>query len=431
MILLYFKQAWNLIRQEKLFSSIYIIGTGLSITVVMVLSIVFYIRMANIYPETNRDRMLIAKSAVQVYNKMDWSSALSLNLIDNCFRNVKGVESLSVMRRDNDEHYLQHASNKEQIPVIVKYIDTEFWKIFNFRFLHGQPFTESDFQSGIKTAVISESMAKKLFNRTDVTGNHISLDFLTYRIAGVVKDVSYVTGRTYGDLWVPYTVSPEYNHTDGGAGLLGEMEACFLVLPGYDLNVVRQEVIDNVKRYAGTFDDLTFNMHGQPDKHWQSTFRFWSNVGPDFKKIAWQYGIIFLILLLVPAISLSGMTDSRMERRLSEMGIRRAFGAPVKNLMGQIISENFIFTFLGAVAGLLLSYILILLSANWIMSIGQTFVDIPPEGTKVMFSPSMLINIPVFMITVLVCFMLNLMTALIPAWRASHKEIIYSLNAQQ
>jgi hypothetical protein len=35
----YFKQAWNIIRQEKLFSSIYIVGTGLSITVVMVLSI--------------------------------------------------------------------------------------------------------------------------------------------------------------------------------------------------------------------------------------------------------------------------------------------------------------------------------------------------------------------------------------------------------
>ena len=41
-MLQYFKQAWNLIKQEKLFSSIYIIGTRLSITIVMVLSIVFY-----------------------------------------------------------------------------------------------------------------------------------------------------------------------------------------------------------------------------------------------------------------------------------------------------------------------------------------------------------------------------------------------------
>ncbi|MDR1406928.1 MAG: ABC transporter permease, partial [Tannerella sp.] len=55
----YFRQAWNIIRQERLFSFIYIAGTGLSITVVMALSIVFYIKLANIYPETNRDRMLV------------------------------------------------------------------------------------------------------------------------------------------------------------------------------------------------------------------------------------------------------------------------------------------------------------------------------------------------------------------------------------
>lgn len=38
-----------------------------------------------------------------------------------------------------------------------------------------------------------------------------------------------------------------------------------------------------------------------------------------------------------------------MERRLSEMGVRRAFGAPVGTLMTQIISENFLFTALGGV----------------------------------------------------------------------------------
>ena len=37
---IYLKQAW-LIRQERLFSSVYIVGTGLAISLVMVLSIVF------------------------------------------------------------------------------------------------------------------------------------------------------------------------------------------------------------------------------------------------------------------------------------------------------------------------------------------------------------------------------------------------------
>ena len=40
---IYLKQAWALIRQERLFSSVYIVGTGLAISLVMVLSIVFYL----------------------------------------------------------------------------------------------------------------------------------------------------------------------------------------------------------------------------------------------------------------------------------------------------------------------------------------------------------------------------------------------------
>ena len=53
---IYLKQAWALIRQERLFSSVYIVGTGLAISLVMVLSIVFYVKMASIYPEMDRVR---------------------------------------------------------------------------------------------------------------------------------------------------------------------------------------------------------------------------------------------------------------------------------------------------------------------------------------------------------------------------------------
>ena len=64
MIKQYFKQAWNLMKQEKLFSSIYILGTGLAISMVMGLAIVMVALLTNVYPETNRDRMLIVDHAM-------------------------------------------------------------------------------------------------------------------------------------------------------------------------------------------------------------------------------------------------------------------------------------------------------------------------------------------------------------------------------
>jgi putative ABC transport system permease protein len=434
MLLLYFKQAWNLIKQEKLFSSLYIIGTGLSITVVMVLSIVYYVRIAGIYPETNRERMLIVKSAVEESPDGDKSSAhISFHTFETCLLPLQNTEAVSAIYEPwGKEHYVQPSGSKDQMPVTVKYVDNSFWKVFSFRFLQGAPFSEADFRSGIRTAVLSESMSKHLFGTVDAVGQYVSLNFMPYRVCGVVKDASFVTETTYAQLWIPYTVESDYKSSFAKGGALGKFRAYILASSVNDMEKIRNEALDNVRKLNGTLpDNIELKLMGQPDRHWESTFRLYSNEGPDFTKIGWQYGLILLILLLIPGISLSGMTDSRMERRLSEMGIRRVFGAPVKTLMGQIFTENFLFTLLGGIAGLTFSYILILISSDWIMGIGQSWGSVPPDGTKVIFTASMLINIPVFLIALGVCFLLNVITAVVPAWRASHRDIIFSLNAKQ
>ena len=431
----YFKQAWNLIKQEKLFSSIYIIGTGLSITIVMVLSIVYYIKFANIYPETNRDRTLVAKSGYIKDTKNNGSSAspLSLYFIETCVRSLNNVEAMTAVYRTwRDDYYVQSTETKKQLPVTVKFVDDGFWKVFSFHFLKGSQFTEADFQSGIRTVVISELMAKRLFGTIDVIGDYISLNFMQYRICGVVKDVSSVTPVSYAQLWIPYTVLPNYNESWGESNLLGNFHLYFLAPSRSEIEKLRSEVIANIQKIGGSLPDgFEFTLLGQPDKYWESTFRFWSNVGPDFNKLKWQYSIIFLVLLLVPGISLSGMADSRMERRLAEMGVRRAFGAPVKMLMLQVFSENLLFTLFGGLTGLLFSYLLILISSDWIMTIGQEIVEQLSKGGSTFFSPAMLINIPVFLIALGVCFLLNILTAFVPAWRSSHREITYSLNSKK
>ena len=43
----YFRQAIQMLRQNKFFSIVYITGTGLAITMVMVLAILYYFRTGN------------------------------------------------------------------------------------------------------------------------------------------------------------------------------------------------------------------------------------------------------------------------------------------------------------------------------------------------------------------------------------------------
>lgn len=60
MIKLYFKQAFHLLRENKLLSSISIIGTALAIAMIMVIVITLRATIAPFAPETHRDRMLIS-----------------------------------------------------------------------------------------------------------------------------------------------------------------------------------------------------------------------------------------------------------------------------------------------------------------------------------------------------------------------------------
>jgi putative ABC transport system permease protein len=59
-----------------------------------------------------------------------------------------------------------------------------------------------------------------------------------------------------------------------------------------------------------------------------------ANIEPDVDQARRQRLIIFIILLIVPAINLSSMTQSRLRQRVAEIGVRRAFGSTRLELMG-------------------------------------------------------------------------------------------------
>lgn len=434
MIKHYLKQTWNLLRQEKVFSAIYILGTGLSITVVMALAIVFYIRIADIYPESNRSRMLVISRGVVKKDTGGMSSGLiSHSFIQDCLKPLKSAEAVGIVSTGNSEgkSYVQPEGSRRQIPVEMRYTDADFWKVFAFRFREGKPYGEAEVQSGVAEAVIARSLARRLFGEDEAVGRSLSLDFRRFRICGVADDAPWVATSSYAQVWAPYSVDPSTTESWESLGFLGPMQAFILAPSARAVGKVRQEALDNFRRFSAQAPEgWTLDLIGQPDAHWQRALRTRGDMhSPNYPQIIALYVVIFLVLLLVPAVSLSGMTDSRMERRMAEMGVRRAFGARVDSLMRQILFENFVFTLLGGVVGLLFSYLLIITSKGWLMSIGQTFASTPPEGTETIFTPAMMLNLPVFGIALAVCFLLNLFSAMLPAWRSSRHPPVEALKS--
>ena len=432
MIRIYLKQAWTLMRQNRLFSTIYIIGTGLSIALVMTLFIIFYVKFAPVYPEYNRNRTLVVKATKRnpKGQPQNWNinNGIAYWAVDDLLAEVPHVEAVAGSMLDIWGNNQVSATDVKPFKAVPHYANAAFWQVFSFRFLEGRSFTKEEVEAKEKVAVLSEQLAKRLFATTrGVTERHFSFNGQDYRIVGVVQDVSNATPATAGDLWVP--LSNVANIERMGQGLLGAVCAYLLVDDADHVDAVRAGVQDAVHRYSQQDKDYEYSLMGQPDPYWLSTFRQDIAKEPDTAELAKDFLYILLALLFIPALNLGGMISSRMDSRIAELGIRKAYGATSRRLLEQVLYENLLLTLLGGLAGLLFSYLIVWTASDWILTLFDEYVLDAAIPTSL--TPEMLFSPAVFGCTLGVCLLLNVVSALVPALRALRHPIMDSLNSKR
>ena len=432
MIRIYLKQAWTLMRQNRLFSTIYIIGTGLSIALVMTLFIIFYVKFAPVYPEYNRNRTLVVKATKRnpKGQPQNWNinNGIAYWAVDDLLAEVPHVEAVAGSMLDIWGNNQVSATDVKPFKAVPHYANAAFWQVFSFRFLEGRSFTKEEVEAKEKVAVLSEQLAKRLFATTrGVTERHFSFNGQDYRIVGVVQDVSNATPATAGDLWVP--LSNVANIERMGQGLLGAVCAYLLVDDADHVDAVRAGVQDAVRRYSQQDKDYEYSLMGQPDPYWLSTFRQDIAKEPDTAELAKDFLYILLALLFIPALNLGGMISSRMDSRIAELGIRKAYGATRRRLLEQVLCENLLLTLLGGLAGLLFSYLIVWTASDWILTLFDEYVLDAAIPTSL--TPEMLFSPAVFGCTLGVCLLLNVVSALVPALRALRHPIMDSLNSKR
>lgn len=327
MIKQYIKQALRMIGENKLLSVISILGTALAICMIMVIVILYVVNTASFKPEVNRGRTCYITTVMsngKDDNRRISYSSLGLPLVKECCYPLKGAEAVTAINMDRYRPLT--ASSMDGLKnrtSYISYTDTAFWKIFQFDFQQGGPFSPAAFTSGIRDAVISESVALALFGTDQVVGREMKLDFIVYNICGVVKDVSRFASKAWAEVWIPYTV-----RDDGGyqEGINGSYSCCVLLRPGVTREELRTEALRKVEEFNAKTRDVKADILHQPSTQIEEWIGGGSEFGANLFYLYVRYGIILFILLLVPALNLSGITLSRMRRRMAELGVRRAFG---------------------------------------------------------------------------------------------------------
>lgn len=416
----YFKQVWYEMRQQPLVTWVNIAGTAISIFLIMALVMIEKVDTVDAAPEVNRSRTLVGAYIHMRSTGIDGnecSGSLSLETAHRLYDNLDGVEVYSFGKGYNDNRDV----NMQGGPINsleVKSIDENFWKIYSFDFLKGQPFTAAQVKAGEKRAIVTDRVAFLLAGNADIMGKEILINHLPYVVSGVVKTGSPLLKQSFADIYIPYVENPQ----DTWKTYLGQTSATLLLKEGVSPEDIKKEV---ERRYEVWNDRLRkeesreFVYHRLPYTAEEMTSQTGSNQDPDdVDKGKWTKWITYGILLLVPALNLSGMTRSRLRRRVSEIGVRRAYGATRLRIVGELLTENFLLTLAGGLIGLILSVV-------FIMCFSHLFVDFlgwnDASGGKGSSTPAfnMFFTWGAFLTVLLLCFILNILSTGIPAWKAS------------
>jgi putative ABC transport system permease protein len=416
----YFKQALQMLKQNWFISVIAVLGTALAIMMIMTVVVTDTINDINLAPEVNRNRMLYVNSQMTV-DSTGGNNHRSSSGVDYNFAREKGLlelktpERISFTATTYTPQIVRREGSREMLETTIRIADDSFWEVMSFSFISGRPFDREEFQSGVQVAVLSESMSRRLFGGDNPIGQIVEILLIPFRVIGVVRDVSPVFTLAKGDIWVP--VTQEFKGIQGTLMFLARDESDF------------QPIIDEVRDAEYKFDIANVPRHlwfRGPYTHKEYQMDHSDYRSREAEKLQIQTNkrkavMVFALLLLIPAINLTGFSLSQMKKRRTEIGIRKAFGAKRRVILFQILCENMLTSLIGGIIGLLLSYGMIFWLRHWLLGI-------PEDG---LIPVRALLSLSVLATVFVVCVLLNLLSAGIPAYRTSKMNIVDSITLKE
>lgn len=410
----YIKIAWKVLLRHPFYTFITLFGITLTLAVLMIVTSFLDHLFGPHYPETKRGRSLYVATVMRTDSTGTSMSTgpASFGLLTKHAKSLKSAERVAIM---SNFSFSNTYVNGKRIKLNTKYTDADFWYVTGFDFLEGKPYDDTHIRNSDHVVVITDALRDQYFenNGKSVIGKEIEIENINYRVIGVVKGSPPTRVYTYSDVYFPYT-APKSNYES--KGLQGRYVAIVLAKDAADIPSIQSEFDSNISKITlpeikdgGNHNVLKVKAESYFD-HFLNTF-----ARSDSEKVAF-YAIAALVLLMVmglPAVNLVNVNVSRILERASEIGVRKAFGAPSKALLWQFIIENIFITFIGGAFALVLASLAIkfINSSGWI-----AYADLT-------------INMPVFVISIIVCLVFGLLSGVLPAFRMSRLKIAEALKA--
>lgn len=426
-------QLWRESRANPGFTALYIGGVAFAVAFTMVYAIIYYVNLAPLYPEYNRAETSYV-SFIQIRNDSTSNthgSLVSRKFVDDFIANSENIEYCSVSQPTLGQTSEISTKGNVGFKAVPRLTDRNFFRLYDYDFLAGRPFSdvEMDAEKPYFT-IVTADIAERVFGSTDnAVGQEILIDYEPYRVVGVVRRGTPVAHTSYGDLFIPYTIKPSSASDESGSlrDYLGSLTAAIKFRDGSQRERFIEEFNAKVSR-AKDSDGFKIQK-AQVRSHFENILTTEGGDDLPIKSIIQSLLAVLFILLIVPAINISGMIGGQMDRRMAEIGVRRSFGATRGELTRRVMFENFVLTLAGGLVGFIFAWIIVTLCRRWMLQLlvsSWEVVDAPVDiSAELLFAPL------IFLSALLLCLALNLLSAYIPVRFALRRPIVNSLNTKR
>ncbi len=357
----YFKIAWRNLVRDKQFSFLNLVGlsTGLACSLLIYLWVTDELSVDKF---NANDSMLyqVLKRNADGTGAVDVSTSTQGLLAQSMAKELPEVEYATNFRKQREAGVLSFDNKK--IKAIPAFAGKDFLNVFSYELLCGNRKTALSVVSGI---LLSDQMALRLFNTTNIIGKTINLELKdfsnVYQIEGVFKAPPTNASQQF-DLLLPFELYAQKNA--GGMGDItfwgSNMVSTYVLLkPRTDADSFNKKIKEFTRAkiaslYAGKdlvkYEGELFTQR-YSDRYLHSNFVNGKLAGGRIEYVR-LFSIIAIFILIIACVNYMNLSTAKASRRMKEVGIKKVVGASRASLLFQYISESVLLAMLSLMIAL-------------------------------------------------------------------------------
>ncbi|WPV64856.1 FtsX-like permease family protein [Chitinophaga sp. LS1] len=350
----YLKIALRNLWKHKGFSAITIFGLAIGLATCLLITLFVTDELSYDKFNANADRIYRLDADFLINGTIFHERSTPAAFGPSLKRDFPQIEEF--VRFDNQGKALVKKAEGEEtlIEENTSFADPGVFKIFSLPFIVGDPATAL---SQPNTLVISERMARKYFQSTDVLGKTLKMDNTTfYTITGVIRNTP-----TQSHLHFDIIRSMGHRTDDMMDRWLSNSYTTYILAkPGVSASRIQQIINEGTKRYmepglmsylGENFAQLEkhggyfrYNAIALKDIHLRSTNNDEAEPGGNITYV-YIFIITGVLILLIACVNFMNLSTARSAGRAREVGVRKVLGSEKRHLVFQFISESVLTAF--------------------------------------------------------------------------------------